>query len=893
MKNKRSSNRLKLSKNTRRYTLRKLAIGLVSFGAGSFILSTTPVVMAAETASPAITAPAPVETETTADDTTIVLPQATAVDATEVKDTELQTNNEEPTAENVTSSTEGSEAEEKQNKAEETTGEESHKKPVVESAEENTQTKIGAINKKITRTTDENGNVIYEVETIVDPEKMEFGSDVSVLLDTSNIMGKDNRLEKAKESIKKLADVLLDNENNLHRMQLMTFNSKFTTLVEFTSNKQKILDALDKVKEVGHFVDGAFTQGAIHEALKDFKEIQDKKQPHKEQHIVLLTHGKANYSYGVNKENLENILPIDDVKEVTDTRYLFNLIPYQTTHKSHYVIEDAEKLGAFFNIKFPSYLTGGLGKLASYAFPQLNYIRLKETKDTEEDVYDYNTKIGEGTHIHSLGKQMKDGKPSGTVTKKIMEKISPNSPFKWLSKQGSFFKNIIKDNDPYDDAAQKLIETVTQPRKIIYYNHINNAISEARLAQKAGIHIHAININNSETKYDRLIKRMSSDGKFFDIMNSKDEDIRSRFTLNNIEIKDILPDDAKLIKDSLTQTVGNSEYTPMSTTLIFWKNPANVTWKLNKDDFSKKPVKMTYKLSVSDVNNTIDSKLTYKVFNKDKEEQIKVPKLTDLKVQEQPQQPIEPQGQDVPKKEDEQQAPPVHEDDKKPTPEVVPPVKEQPQDNGNNQPELENNGSMDKPNDSGQEDLNHDNAGKNESEKTPELSQTPAPKPKEENLGKGEHQEPKKDMPKESKPLPKKPEVSPKKDEPKQEVPKQEVPKQEVPKKEKPNKETQNDGKDALNKHQAPEKAPKVEKHEDAKDEKEQPKVEEMPKKDQPKHEEKAEDQNKGQTSTPSNTQQATLPQTGEGSHYALASLALIEGLGLGIRSTKTKEQEN
>ncbi|WMB29820.1 VWA domain-containing protein [Streptococcus didelphis] len=206
------------------------------------------------------------------------------------------------------------------------------------------------------------GNDELEVKTTIDFKDIDYGAEVIILLDTSSKMTEES-FNEAEIKIQQIVDTLTGNvsNRNLNTVRLITFNKEVDNPIMLL-DKGSLVDKQNKQLSVNHLknkinegkyqkADGVALQAAIHRARELFKnEKQGSKNYLKRQHIILFTQGEATYSYDLSekfkKENSDKNLPyIKDTKnKKVDYTNPYSLLPYEASVAESSMLNDLKLL---------------------------------------------------------------------------------------------------------------------------------------------------------------------------------------------------------------------------------------------------------------------------------------------------------------------------------------------------------------------------------------------------------------------------------------------------------------------------------------------------------------------------------------------------------------------
>jgi hypothetical protein len=133
----------------------------------------------------------------------------------------------------------------------------------------------------------------WNIELEITARNTEETSDIVLVIDTSGSMRDNGRMDAAKAAARNFVNTLLP-ESGLSntRIALVPYASNVGTKVDFTSNRQTLLNAINGLSANG----GTFTQAGLHQADEY---LDGSNADHK--NIVLLSDGVPTYSYAINR----------------------------------------------------------------------------------------------------------------------------------------------------------------------------------------------------------------------------------------------------------------------------------------------------------------------------------------------------------------------------------------------------------------------------------------------------------------------------------------------------------------------------------------------------------------------------------------------------------------
>ncbi|MCB2848599.1 serum opacification factor [Streptococcus dysgalactiae] len=506
----------------------------------------------------------------------------------------------------------------------------------------------------------------------VTPQEIDKGAEVIVLLDTSKKMT-DADFKTAKENITKLVTTLTaknlsqndstPNYNGRNSVRLIDFYRKVGESIDLSGlTKEKIEEKLKMVREKAqrdYNGWGVDLQGAIHKAREIFN-LDKEKNSGKRQHIVLFSQGESTFSYALKKGEKENLSKVQVDGPVTYSNpLLFWPFYFNTTTKTHNVVEDAKAMIAFlnkfgitqFNNAVNDFANNGNGLLSflNNAFGiknPLDYITTADldTSKLKSEKFDYSNQLGEGYNFRTYANREVDSVGfKGVLAKKIKEnlkKFQPAQADSWLS----FLKlNDIKEKIQ-DWMIDQALNNLFYRRQYQFYNHNLSAQAEAKMARDEGITFYAFDVTKPELfskrekefkdkgnskyykdylekkyekeseeyrkrneEFDKYLKKMSEGGEFFE---GVDQGEKFKDILTDVELTETFTDKVTVEKDSWgdKSDKGKVQHKEASTTKLLFifssSTPESLTWTIGKEElkeaFEKRlPLTLTYKLNVN------------------------------------------------------------------------------------------------------------------------------------------------------------------------------------------------------------------------------------------------------------------------------------------------------
>ena len=130
----------------------------------------------------------------------------------------------------------------------------------------------------------------WNIELEITARNTEETSDIVLVIDTSGSMRDNGRMDAAKVAARNFVNTLLADGNTTTRIALVPYASSVGDIVDFTSNRQTLLNAINGLSANG----GTFTQDGLHQA--DVY-LDGSNADHK--NIVLLSDGVPTYSYSI------------------------------------------------------------------------------------------------------------------------------------------------------------------------------------------------------------------------------------------------------------------------------------------------------------------------------------------------------------------------------------------------------------------------------------------------------------------------------------------------------------------------------------------------------------------------------------------------------------------
>lgn len=138
----------------------------------------------------------------------------------------------------------------------------------------------------------------WNIELEITARNTEETSDIVLVIDTSGSMRDNGRMDAAKVAARNFVNTLLADGNTTTRIALVPYASSVGDIVDFTSNRQTLLNAINGLSANG----GTFTQDGLHQA--DVY-LDGSNADHK--NIVLLSDGVPTYSYELNEPRLYSL----------------------------------------------------------------------------------------------------------------------------------------------------------------------------------------------------------------------------------------------------------------------------------------------------------------------------------------------------------------------------------------------------------------------------------------------------------------------------------------------------------------------------------------------------------------------------------------------------------
>ncbi|WP_283266310.1 serum opacification factor [Streptococcus dysgalactiae] len=544
----------------------------------------------------------------------------------------------------------------------------------------------GTDKEKLIKNRDDKQRDIFDVkrDVVVDPDgktlnvtlkvtPQEIDKSASVIfLDTSKKMT-DADFKTAKENITKLVTTLTaknlsqndstPNYNGRNSVRLIDFYRKVGESIDLSGlTKEKIEEKLKMVREKAqrdYNGWGVDLQGAIHKAREIFN-LDKEKNSGKRQHIVLFSQGESTFSYALKKGEKENLSKVQVDGPVTYSNpLLFWPFYFNTTTKTHNVVEDAKAMIAFlnkfgitqFNNAVNDFANNGNGLLSflNNAFGiknPLDYITTADldTSKLKSEKFDYSNQLGEGYNFRTYANREVDSVGfKGVLAKKIKEnlkKFQPAQADSWLS----FLKlNDIKEKIQ-DWMIDQALNNLFYRRQYQFYNHNLSAQAEAKMARDEGITFYAFDVTKPELfskrekefkdkgnskyykdylekkyekeseeyrkrneEFDKYLKKMSEGGEFFE---GVDQGEKFKDILTDVELTETFTDKVTVEKDSWgdKSDKGKVQHKEASTTKLLFifssSTPESLTWTIGKEElkeaFEKRlPLTLTYKLNVN------------------------------------------------------------------------------------------------------------------------------------------------------------------------------------------------------------------------------------------------------------------------------------------------------
>lgn len=193
---------------------------------------------------------------------------------------------------------------------------------------------------------------LWKVTLRIEGKDFPKTSDIILVMDTSGSMAYNNRMQEAKNAANAFIDALLPSDNT--RIGIVPFASSVssTSIVPLTNDPTTLHNAVNSLYANG----GTFTQGGVKqaEAMLDNSTADFK-------HIVLLSDGEPTYSYAMH--NMTNY---------TSYEYIAGQASYNY----------------------------GWGECWYY---DMNIYRYSTTANAPSTAYNYNTRVGCGTHMYHRG----------------------------------------------------------------------------------------------------------------------------------------------------------------------------------------------------------------------------------------------------------------------------------------------------------------------------------------------------------------------------------------------------------------------------------------------------------------------------------------------------------
>ncbi|WP_283263938.1 serum opacification factor [Streptococcus dysgalactiae] len=361
-----------------------------------------------------------------------------------------------------------------------------------------------------------------EVTLKVTPKEIDKGAEVIVLLDTSKKMT-DGDYDTAKENIKKLVTTLTAKDvkhTNRNSVRLIDFYRHINEPVNLSGKTaeqvDEILEKLRKKAKADYNGWGVDLQGAIHTAREIFNK---EKQSGKRQHIVLFSQGESTFSYDIKDKSKVDKVAVEEPVTYSNP-LLFWPFYFDTTTRTHNVVNDAEKLIGFLNKLGISQFNGaidgvakggniflGLGSLLGFKNP-LDYISLAdlETNKLDSEKFDYSKRVGEGYNFRSYSdREVYTVGFKSILAEKIkgnLKKSQPKQVNTWLSYLG--LDNISEKIQ--DWMIDKALDNLFYRRQYQFYNHNLSAQAEAKMARDEGIKFYAFDVTDPK----RILKELSS-----------------------------------------------------------------------------------------------------------------------------------------------------------------------------------------------------------------------------------------------------------------------------------------------------------------------------------------------------------------------------------------------
>lgn len=159
--------------------------------------------------------------------------------------------------------------------------------------------------------------VTLDIETVADVKEDEFDKDVLFIVETSNSISS-TELQKIKDSLTSFGDSLLQ-EDSSNKVALISFNSSFSLVTDFTSNRSSFVNSVNSLTLSG----GA----SYYEGLKGIDSILSNYQKTDKELVVLFI--------ATSKPNQ------DMPNEVAQYKYLMNQYSYLNINAIQYDFEDS------------------------------------------------------------------------------------------------------------------------------------------------------------------------------------------------------------------------------------------------------------------------------------------------------------------------------------------------------------------------------------------------------------------------------------------------------------------------------------------------------------------------------------------------------------------------
>ena len=139
----------------------------------------------------------------------------------------------------------------------------------------------------------------WEIELEITARNTEETSDIVLVIDTSGSMRDNGRMDAAKVAARNFVNTLLPESGPSNtRIALVSYASGVGTKIDFTSNRQTLLNAINGLWATG----GTFTQAGLHQADEY---LDGSNADHK--NIVLLSDGVPTYSNELNEPRLYSL----------------------------------------------------------------------------------------------------------------------------------------------------------------------------------------------------------------------------------------------------------------------------------------------------------------------------------------------------------------------------------------------------------------------------------------------------------------------------------------------------------------------------------------------------------------------------------------------------------